>query len=295
MNTRFVTRTSSVLCLALAAAGAHAVLFSFDELPGMINLPGTPVPEASRLSDQYLAEHGIVFGSLGGYAAVSEHAPNPTTSMPNVIGGTTSAGALSYGSMLHFAFFDPSVPGQPAVTDFVRVRGDQVPVPGAFAVFEAFDVQGNLIGSQTAFDSTEGLNATFSMPGIHRIEITQNSACCGADGTIGFDDVEFNPVTPAPIDSDGDGVPNGSDNCSTIANALQLDADMDGFGNRCDADFNNDCIVNVLDLGLFKATFATANALTDLSGDGVVNVVDLGILKSLFLRRPGPSDLAVCP
>jgi len=38
-------------------------------------------------------------------------------------------------------------------------------------------------------------------------------------------------------DSDGDGVPDISDNCPFVANPSQADADSDGIGNACDADF----------------------------------------------------------
>lgn len=89
-------------------------------------------------------------------------------------------------------------------------------------------------------------------------------------------------------DSDGDGVEDQSDNCVALANADQRDTDGDGYGNRCDADFNNDLIVNVVDLGLMRVDFfATGDLDTDLDGDGVVNAVDLGILRSLFLQPLG--------
>ena len=42
---------------------------------------------------------------------------------------------------------------------------------------------------------------------------------------------------------------------SRSANASQLDTDADGFGNACDGDFNNDCIVNFVDLGDLKSAF----------------------------------------
>ncbi|MFK8015838.1 MAG: putative collagen-binding domain-containing protein, partial [Gammaproteobacteria bacterium] len=95
-------------------------------------------------------------------------------------------------------------------------------------------------------------------------------------------------VAGGPVDSDGDGVDNVSDNCVNLANADQRDTDNDGFGNRCDADFNNDLFVNAEDLGTMRANFfATGDLDTDLNGDGVVNGVDLGILRTLFLLPPG--------
>lgn len=102
-------------------------------------------------------------------------------------------------------------------------------------------------------------------------------------------------------DNDNDGVTNSMDNCIDAANGplipdgggqSQLDTDTDGYGNLCDGDLNNDVIVNVLDLGLFKARFFTTDADADLNGDGTVNVLDLGLFKALFFKAPGPSGIA---
>ncbi|MEO1576476.1 MAG: dockerin type I domain-containing protein, partial [Pseudomonadota bacterium] len=67
--------------------------------------------------------------------------------------------------------------------------------------------------------------------------------------------------------------------------------DADGYGNACDADFNNDCVVNVLDLGVFRQNFFTTAPEFDLNNDGVVNATDLGRLRQLFFLAPGPSGL----
>ena len=97
------------------------------------------------------------------------------------------------------------------------------------------------------------------------------------------------------IDFDNDGVFNTNDNCIDAPNADQIDADGDRYGNACDADFNNDCVVNVVDLGLMREAFFSSSANIDLNNDGVVNVVDLGILRQRFFGAPGPSGLtAVC-
>jgi Tol biopolymer transport system component len=39
---------------------------------------------------------------------------------------------------------------------------------------------------------------------------------------------------PLPTDTDGDGVPDATDNCRTVANPLQTDSDNDGIGDACD-------------------------------------------------------------
>ena len=84
-------------------------------------------------------------------------------------------------------------------------------------------------------------------------------------------------------------MPDSSDNCLKVANANQLDADSDGYGNACDGDLNNDGIVNSLDLGIVKTTFGSKDPRGDVNGDGIVNAVDLGTVKALFSTRPGPS------
>lgn len=96
-------------------------------------------------------------------------------------------------------------------------------------------------------------------------------------------------------DSDNDGVDAASDNCLGVANPLQTDVDGDGFGNWCDGDLNNDCIVNFDDLNLFKLVFFSTDPVADFNTDNSVNFDDLAILKTLFFGPPGPSAAASCP
>ena len=96
----------------------------------------------------------------------------------------------------------------------------------------------------------------------------------------------------SPPDDDGDRVRSFLDNCIFDLNNDQRDTNGDGFGNVCDADLNNDGIVNAIDLGLLRLVFFTGDADADFNGDGIVNAIDLGVLKLRFFTAPGPSGIA---
>ncbi len=185
---------SRLACLALLTlvtpfARAQNVL-TFDTLPAMGNAPGAVVPVASRLSTLYQATLGVRFSSGAAFIAVISHGA-ATPSAPNIIGGTTAAGALRYLEPIHATFVDPANPANPATTNFVSVRGDLLAVPGS-ATLRAFGLDGSLLGSVTAPDVSSGVLLSLSLPGIHRVEITQTS------GTIGMDNFTFNNVTACP-------------------------------------------------------------------------------------------------
>jgi len=92
-------------------------------------------------------------------------------------------------------------------------------------------------------------------------------------------------------DADADGIFYLNDNCTEVANADQRDTDADGYGNMCDADLNNDNMINAVDLGMFRQRYFSSDADADLNGDGIVNAIDLGMFKQMFGSLPGPSGL----
>jgi hypothetical protein len=99
-------------------------------------------------------------------------------------------------------------------------------------------------------------------------------------------------------DGDDDGISDDVDNCLLVFNPDQTDSNGDGYGNACDADFNDDCVVNFQDLGIMRTVFFTADADADLNNDGIVNFIDLGTLRSVFFEAPGPSgqtDVCLLP
>ncbi len=96
------------------------------------------------------------------------------------------------------------------------------------------------------------------------------------------------------VDSDGDGITDDVDNCTLAANPDQLDADGDGHGSLCDADLNNDCSVNFIDLGVLRTQFFMPGQTSDFNGDGITNFVDLGIFRTLIFQPVGPSAAGIC-
>lgn len=94
---------------------------------------------------------------------------------------------------------------------------------------------------------------------------------------------------PPFVDTDRDAILDPVDNCTLRSNADQRDTDSDGYGNRCDPDFNNDGIVNGADAAYMRSVFGTADPNADLNGDGIVDSHDLAILGNFFGKPPGPS------
>ena len=100
-------------------------------------------------------------------------------------------------------------------------------------------------------------------------------------------------------DIDSDRIPDAADNCRALANPAQLDADDDGFGNRCDADFDQDGVSAALDFGTFRRCYARTVPAgggppadptcieSDMDGDGRVGPADFTLFRSEYLTPPG--------
>ncbi len=100
--------------------------------------------------------------------------------------------------------------------------------------------------------------------------------------------------SPVAADTDGDGVIDGIDNCTTVANPEQCDSDGDEYGNRCDGDFSDNNATNAQDTTLFRQQLGAPSAApkynaADLNCNGAVNAQDTVIFRGLLGSPPGPS------
>ena len=99
-----------------------------------------------------------------------------------------------------------------------------------------------------------------------------------------------------PPDTDGDGVPDPSDNCTLVSNPTQCDSDADGYGNHCDGDLNNNTFTNSQDYILFRAQLGLPSVApiynqADLNCNGFVNSQDYILFRQRLGQPSGPSGL----
>lgn len=130
------------------------------------------------------------------------------------------------------------------------------------------------------------------------------------DGTVPTAMLIDNLTLTRAVDTDGDTVADGLDNCRLVPNALtgnvpgtsilkyQLDSDHDGYGNACDADLNNSGSVTATDYSILRsvlgelASYSPFSAAADMNGSGTVTAADYSMLRSRIGTPPGPSGLA---
>jgi hypothetical protein len=91
-----------------------------------------------------------------------------------------------------------------------------------------------------------------------------------SEGTVSRFCLPFRTNTPS-VDSDGDGIEDGLDNCPAINNNLQTDTDQDGLGDACDPQNFSDIY-----------TYSIGGTVTGLS-DG----------NTLVLQNKGEDDLTI--
>jgi hypothetical protein len=176
-------------------------------------------------------------------------------------------------------YFDSSVAGVPQAMDL-----DAAAVGGNGLLYVSFDTGGTLGG-------VDGIS--FSDEDVLDYDANTGQWGMAYDGDNLHSGWHAGDVDAVSLvnDSDGDGIPDEQDNCTLQPNDDQRDTDNDGYGNACDADFDNSGFVNFADLATFKQAFGSTDEAADFDNSGFVNFADLAAFKELFGAPPGPSAL----
>ena len=126
----------------------------------------------------------------------------------------------------------------------------------------------------------------------------------GVSGLLGVG-ISIASLAGIPFEGDLDGVPDLMDNCLLVPNGPELatgfcdsqeDGDMDGYGNPCDTDTNNDGGTGLDDVGdtLDQVILGGNDPKYDINCDGGIGLDDLGRIFDDVVSGvpPGPSGLA---
>lgn len=184
----------------------------------------------------------------------------------------------------------------PVAPVFVMQPADQSEAPGSTVTFTS-EVTGNPAPTfQWFFDGEAITGATDSNLQLTNIMASDaGNYFVRASNSAGTKQSNDAALTVVEADTDGDSIADSIDNCTNQPNTNQIDSDGDGFGNRCDADLNNDCTVNIVDFSIFRSQYLSTGPLSDFNSDNIVNIVDFSIFRSLYLQPPGPSAAECTP
>ncbi len=282
-----------------------ALLRSFALVFSLLVAQGALAAEETLQNDGFDGLSPVSFqgGFISGEIAASRYEPQiacpcVVTKITLLFGG--GAGTRDMGIRVWDDVAGSDIPGSLLFTGEVTLQGSDVTfqeidlsltpiiVNGPFRVGLEFNHNGTP-SVATDLDGTIDAGANFILADLGGLSFWFRSSTLGVSGDFIIRATIDNFVA---VDSDADGVPDDIDNCTQVANPDQRDTNADGFGNACDADVNNDCVINFQDVSTVGGLFLQTGDLdADFNGDQVVNFIDFGVVTSAFLETPGPSGL----
>jgi hypothetical protein len=157
-----------------------------------------------------------------------------------------------------------------------RLGATDVSALGSIAFGGTYTPVGKTLLLSDLFGKVEGIAVGPQLPdGRHAVLLVEDNSGVG-NNVLHSLVVDFG-AAPPPLDGDGDGVPDITDNCPAVPNADQANTDGDNLGNACDncptvvnnnqADGDGDLVGDVCDNCPVTANANQADADGDLVGD----------------------------
>ncbi len=134
-------------------------------------------------------------------------------------------------------------------------------------------------------------------------EIGRDELAVDVDGLAADTHVEVAPTiaaVPRPGDRDGDFLADEIDTCPDVEDSSNVDTDLDGLGNACDADYDNNGAVTGSDYAVLLASFgrsrgdAAYDARVDHDHNGTITGTDFATFVRYF-GASSPSNPSTIP
>ncbi|MDA8677855.1 thrombospondin type 3 repeat-containing protein [Luminiphilus sp.] len=196
-------------------------------------------------------------------------------SATSVASGGSSTCTASADAEYQFNSWTGACEGQGATCSLTNITSNQTSAASftaVYAVSATAGAGGSASCSVTSVASGGSSTCTATADAEYQFD-RWGGACDGQGATCSLTNITSDQTSAArfePLDGDGDGIPDDTDNCPLISNADQLDTDGDGLGDVCDDDLDGDGITDSSD----NCPLVSNADQLDTDGDGLGDVCD---------------------